>query len=80
MSNCCSKHADHHEPESCSTTALKKAMPTAFSISGMTSNSCQKTIEVVLNGVSGVESVEMDLNSNRAFLTGSFHVEDVINV
>jgi len=79
MSNCCSKHINHHESESCSTTAFKKAMPTAFSISGMTCTSCQKTIEVVLNGVFGVESLEVDLNSNRVFLTGLFHVDNVIN-
>ena len=70
MSNCCSKHINHHEPESCSTTALKKAMPTAFSISGMKCTRNQKPIDDVLNGVSGVESVEVDLNSNRVFLTG----------
>ena len=80
MSNCRSKHVDNHETKCCSTTALKKGMPTAFPLSGMTCNSCKKTIESVLNRVSGVESVEVDLNSNRAFLTGSFHVDGVINV
>lgn len=79
MSNCCSKNVNTGQAQRSPAVTFNKAMPAIFSISGMTCSSCEKTIEGVLSQVSGVESVDVDLNSNRAHITGSFSVDDVIN-
>lgn len=79
MSDCCSKNQNTGESHRKTIVTFNKAVPAVFSIAGMTCSSCEKTIKDVLSRVSGVESVDVDLNSNRAILTGSFLVDDVID-
>ena len=79
MSNCCSKNVNTGQSQRSPVVTFNRAMPAVFSIFGMTCSSCEKTIEGVLSLVSGVESVDVDLGSNRALITGSFSVDDVIN-
>ena len=79
MSNCCSKNVNTGQSQRSPVVTFNKAMPAVFSILGMTCSSCEKTIGGVLSQVSGVESVDVDLNSNRALITGSFCADDVIS-
>lgn len=78
MSNCCSKNVNTGQAQRSPVVTFNKAMPAIFSISGMRCSGCEKTIEGVLSEVSGVEKVDADFNLNRALITGSFSVEDVL--
>ena len=78
MSNCCLKTLNADQPQASSVATFNKAIPVMFSIFGMSCASCEKTIKSVLSQISGVDSMDVDLNSNRALITGSFSVDDVI--
>jgi copper chaperone len=49
---------------------VKKVSQTILKIEGMTCNHCKMRAEKALQGVSGVESVKVDLAANEAVVTG----------
>ncbi|HBV86245.1 heavy-metal-associated domain-containing protein [Desulfosporosinus sp.] len=51
---------------------------TILKIDGMTCNHCKMRAEKALQGVSGVESVKVDLASKEAVITGSAEREKLI--
>ncbi len=52
-------------------------MNQTLKISGMTCNHCKMHVEKALSGVSGVESVSVDLEKAEAVVTGSANLEEL---
>lgn len=52
-------------------------MNQTLKISGMTCNHCKMHVEKALRGVSGVESVSVDLEKAEAVVTGSANFEEL---
>lgn len=52
-------------------------MSQTLKVTGMSCNNCKGHVEKALRGVSGVESVEVDLAKGEAVVTGSVSREDL---
>lgn len=52
-------------------------MSQTLKVKGMTCNHCKMSVEKALHGVSGAESVQVDLTKGEAVVTGSASREDL---
>lgn len=58
--------------------AASQATTTIYQVKGMTCNHCKASVEKAISGVAGVEHVEVDLGSGKAYVQGKHDAEAVV--